>query len=101
MVQSLDHSTARLRVMTEADIPAGMRLKELAGWNQTPSDWERFLRASPAGCSVAERSEERRVGESVDLGGRRIIKKKKKKDKCRARDTKGEGSKKVDRGMIK
>ena len=54
MVQSLDHSTARLRVMTEADIPAGMRLKELVGWNQTPSDWERFLRASPAGCSVAE-----------------------------------------------
>src|SRR2546422_9978611 len=54
MVQSLDHSTARLRVMTEADIPGGMRLKELAGWNQTPSDWERFLRASPAGCSVAE-----------------------------------------------
>ena len=40
--------------MTEADIPAGMRLKELAGWNQTPSDWERFLRASPAGCFVAE-----------------------------------------------
>src|SRR5438270_4860226 len=27
----------------------------------------------------AERSEERRVGKSVDLGGRRIIKKKKKK----------------------
>ncbi len=43
-----------LRVMTTADIPAGMRLKELAGWNQTPSDWERFLRASPAGCFVAE-----------------------------------------------
>ena len=42
------------RLMTEADIPAGMRLKELAGWNQTPSDWERFLRASPAGCFVAE-----------------------------------------------
>src|SRR5437867_3450463 len=42
------------RLMTEADIPAGMRLKELAGWNQTPSDWERFLRGSPAGCFVAE-----------------------------------------------
>ena len=27
-----------------------------------------------------ERSEERRVGKSVDLGGRRIIKKKKKKN---------------------
>src|SRR2546425_5759840 len=30
---------------------------------------------------VVARSEERRVGKSVDLGGRRIIKKKKKKDK--------------------
>jgi GNAT superfamily N-acetyltransferase len=44
----------RLRVMTAADIPAGMRLKEIAGWNQTQGDWERFLRASPEGCFVAE-----------------------------------------------
>jgi GNAT superfamily N-acetyltransferase len=40
--------------MTSADIPAGMRLKEIAGWNQTPADWEHFLRASPEGCFVAE-----------------------------------------------
>ena len=40
--------------MTTADIPAGMRLKEIAGWNQTASDWERFLEASPQGCFVAE-----------------------------------------------
>src|SRR2546426_9873152 len=33
---------------------------------------------------VAGRSEERRVGKSVDLGGRRIIKKKKIKAKIRA-----------------
>ena len=46
--------SAHLRLMTDADIPAGMRLKDLAGWNQTASDWERFLRASPAGCFVAE-----------------------------------------------
>lgn len=43
-----------LRLMTPDDIPAGMRLKEIAGWNQTRSDWERFLRASPQGCFVAE-----------------------------------------------
>jgi ribosomal protein S18 acetylase RimI-like enzyme len=43
-----------VRVMTAADIPAGMRLKEIAGWNQTPGDWERFLRSSPQGCFVAE-----------------------------------------------
>jgi len=43
-----------LRLMTPADIPAGMRLKDIAGWNQTGADWERFLRASPEGCFVAE-----------------------------------------------
>src|SRR5690242_21825778 len=35
--------------------------------------------SAPAGCSDGRRSEERRVGKSVDLGGRRISKKKKKK----------------------
>jgi GNAT superfamily N-acetyltransferase len=40
--------------MTSADIAAGMRLKDIAGWNQTSTDWERFLRASPEGCFVAE-----------------------------------------------
>jgi GNAT superfamily N-acetyltransferase len=40
--------------MTSADIPAGMRLKEFAGWNQTQEDWERFLEAEPEGCFVAE-----------------------------------------------
>jgi ribosomal protein S18 acetylase RimI-like enzyme len=44
----------RLREMTFDDIPAGMRLKEIAGWNQTRGDWERFLSASPEGCFVAE-----------------------------------------------
>jgi len=43
-----------LRVMTMADIPAGMRLKELAGWNQTAEDWQRFLQSNPEGCFVAE-----------------------------------------------
>jgi GNAT superfamily N-acetyltransferase len=40
--------------MTPADIAAGMRLKDIAGWNQTGTDWERFLRTSPEGCFVAE-----------------------------------------------
>jgi GNAT superfamily N-acetyltransferase len=48
-----------LRAMTKADIPAGMRLKEIAGWNQTAADWKRFLEASPEGCFAAE--EDRRV----------------------------------------
>jgi GNAT superfamily N-acetyltransferase len=55
-----------LRVMTSADIPAGMRLKEIAGWNQTRGDWKRFLRASPAGCFVAE-SEGRVVGTAATI----------------------------------
>jgi GNAT superfamily N-acetyltransferase len=44
----------RLRVMTKQDVPAGLRLKELAGWNQSASDWNRFLEASPEGCFVVE-----------------------------------------------
>ncbi len=46
--------SGRLRTMTPADIPAGMRLKEIAGWNQTLEDWQRFLAADPEGCFVAE-----------------------------------------------
>jgi predicted N-acetyltransferase YhbS len=46
--------TAEIRMMTPADIPAGMHLKDAAGWNQTTEDWVRFLEASPEGCFVAE-----------------------------------------------
>lgn len=44
----------QLRIMTKSDIPAGMRLKEIAGWNQTEQDWSRFLESSERGCFVAE-----------------------------------------------
>jgi GNAT superfamily N-acetyltransferase len=44
----------QVRVMTPADVSAGMRLKEIAGWNQTEEDWQRFLDANPDGCFVAE-----------------------------------------------
>jgi len=43
-----------LRLMTKLDVPAGLRLNERAGWNQTGADWSRFLDASPTGCFVAE-----------------------------------------------
>jgi GNAT superfamily N-acetyltransferase len=43
-----------IRIMTADDISAGVRLKEIAGWNQTEADWKRFLEASPQGCFVAE-----------------------------------------------
>jgi GNAT superfamily N-acetyltransferase len=44
----------RLRTMTKSDIPSGMRLKEIAGWNQTAEDWMRFLDTNEGGCFIAE-----------------------------------------------
>src|SRR5215468_12259612 len=51
---------------------------------------------SKSDASAARRSEERRVGKGVDLGGRRIIKKKKKqetKGRKRKQTKKAEGTK--------
>lgn len=42
-----------IRSLTERDLPAAMRLKELARWNQTEKDWRRLLRLEPQGCFVA------------------------------------------------
>jgi len=39
-----------IRLLTAADIPAAMRLKEAAGWNQTEQDWANLLVAEPEGC---------------------------------------------------
>jgi GNAT superfamily N-acetyltransferase len=44
----------RIRLMTVADLPLGMRLKAQAGWNQTEADWRRYLRLAPHGSFVAE-----------------------------------------------
>ncbi len=49
----------RIREMTEQDIPGGVRLNTLSGWNQTSADWNRFLTSSPQGCFVME--DERKV----------------------------------------
>lgn len=43
-----------IRGMTHADLPFGMALKQQAGWNQQPADWERTLRLQPDGGFVAE-----------------------------------------------
>ena len=37
-------SPLTLRVMTDADLPFADSVRALAGWNQTPRDWLRFLR---------------------------------------------------------
>lgn len=39
-----------IRPFTEADIPAGMRLKQSAGWNQTEADWRRAVALQSDGC---------------------------------------------------
>ena len=44
----------RVRSMTAADLPFGLRLSEAAGWNQLADDWQRFLDLQPDGCFVAE-----------------------------------------------
>jgi len=44
----------QLRPMEVADIPAGMRLKKAAKWNQLEQDWELFLASSQTGSLVAE-----------------------------------------------
>lgn len=39
-----------IRLLTAADIPAAMRLKEAAGWNQSEQDWANLLASEPEGC---------------------------------------------------
>lgn len=58
--------SVQLRLMTLGDVPEAMRLIDVAGWNQTAADWERFLSASPEGCFAAER-EGRVIGTSTTI----------------------------------
>jgi hypothetical protein len=44
----------KIRRMTISDVQLGMKLSRQAGWNQTESDWMRFLKMEPEGCFVAE-----------------------------------------------
>jgi GNAT superfamily N-acetyltransferase len=47
-----------VQLLTEADIPRAMELKNALGWNQTPEDWRRFLLLSPQGSFKALRGKE-------------------------------------------
>jgi GNAT superfamily N-acetyltransferase len=52
MVRIMDgHIT--IRPLMSTDIPFGMMLKDIAGWNQLPSDWGRLIAFEPGGCFVA------------------------------------------------
>src|SRR5262249_25739434 len=44
--------------LTLADIPAAMRLKDKAGWNQTEEDWRRVIELEPEGCFGIDRDGE-------------------------------------------
>jgi len=46
--------TARLRPLLETDLPFAHGLSRAAGWNQTPTDWQRFLDLGEGGCFLAE-----------------------------------------------
>jgi GNAT superfamily N-acetyltransferase len=39
-----------IRLLTAADIPVAMRLKDAAGWNQTEDDWRNVMQLAPEGC---------------------------------------------------
>jgi GNAT superfamily N-acetyltransferase len=55
MPQSQD---IEIRLLFESDIPAAMKLKEAAGWNQTEDDWRRLIRLEPGGCFAAIKDDE-------------------------------------------
>ena len=40
----------QVRLLTLSDIPACMRLKDAAGWNQTAADWHNLLSLAPDSC---------------------------------------------------
>jgi GNAT superfamily N-acetyltransferase len=50
-----------IRPLETRDLAGAMRLKELARWNQTESDWRRLLELEPRGCFCAS-SDGRLVG---------------------------------------
>jgi ribosomal protein S18 acetylase RimI-like enzyme len=51
---ALSMTRIALRFLTPEDIPFADSLRAIAGWNQTPDDWRRFIELSPKGCLAAE-----------------------------------------------
>ena len=61
-----------MRVLTLADISAGMRLKEAAGWNQTEADWRNLLELAPESCFGIECDGELRATTTAICYGREL-----------------------------
>ena len=43
-----------LRLLNRSDLATVMAFKDMAGWNQSLLDWERFLKLNPTGCFACE-----------------------------------------------
>lgn len=52
----MDNQLVHIRQLGLHDIAFAMELKNIAGWNQTEKDWERYLTLEPEGCFLAEAS---------------------------------------------
>lgn len=44
----------RLRTMHDEDLVFANEVRNIAGWNQTLTDWRRFMALEPKGCFIAE-----------------------------------------------
>ncbi|MEO7142490.1 MAG: GNAT family N-acetyltransferase, partial [Bryobacteraceae bacterium] len=44
-----------IRLLTELDVNAALKLSQEAGWNQTEADWRRVLALAPDGCFAIDR----------------------------------------------
>lgn len=47
-------SEIAIRCLAGTDLPFANQVREIAGWNQLPADWERFRALEPEGCFLAE-----------------------------------------------
>src|SRR5690606_34057929 len=51
--EPMDFRDFTIRIMTAADLPTAMDIKQQEGWNQTIHDWKLLLEDSPGLCLVA------------------------------------------------
>lgn len=61
-----------MRLLTLADVAAGMRLKAVAGWNQTEADWRNVLTLAPDSCFGIECDGELRATTTAICYGREL-----------------------------
>ena len=47
-------SAELIRLLRMEDLPFAQKVREIAGWNQTDTDWERMIRFEPEGCFLVE-----------------------------------------------